>query len=157
MAADKKTILLVEDDTMVSSIYQAKFEADGFRVLIAQDGASGLDLAKKGKPDIIMLDVILPGLDGFSVLEGVKKDKATKSTPVIMLTNLGTEEDKAKGKKMGAVDYLVKASLTPAEVSDKIRKILKIKSRPKSSVEPADQSAQADEPVEANLTKAKEE
>ncbi len=125
MAEINKTILLVEDDAMISSIYKAKFEADGFKVLIAPDGASGLASAKKDKPDIIMLDVILPGLDGFSVLEEVKKDKITKDIPVVMLTNLGTEEDKTKGQKMGAMDYLIKASLTPAQVSDRIEEILK--------------------------------
>lgn len=128
MAKNKKTILLVEDDATISSIYKAKFEADNFNVLIAQDGASGLALIKKEKPDIIMLDIILPGLDGFSVLEEVKKDKTTEHIPVIMLTNLATEDDRVKGHKMGAVDYLVKASLTPAEVSEKIKKALKIKS-----------------------------
>ncbi|MDD4900521.1 MAG: response regulator [Patescibacteria group bacterium] len=122
---DNKKILLVEDDATISSIYQAKFTADGFKVLTAQDGAVGLSLAKSEKPDIIMLDVILPGLDGFSVLEEIKKGQTTKHIPVIMLTNLGTEDDKIKGKKMGAADYLVKASLTPAEVSEKVKNILK--------------------------------
>lgn len=127
MAKDKKKILLVEDDAMISSIYKTKFEADGFQVFVAVDGATGLDLAKKEKPDLMMLDVILPGLDGFSVLEEIKKDKTTRSIPVIMLTNLGTEDDKAKGQKMGALDYLVKASLTPGQISEKIEKILSIK------------------------------
>ncbi|MDO8592616.1 MAG: response regulator [bacterium] len=127
MDKNKKTILVVEDDSMISSMYKTKFEADGFNVLTAEDGAFGLELAKKEKPDIIMLDIILPQLDGFSVLEEVKKDKATKKIPVIMLTNLGTNEDKIKGQKMGAVDYLVKASLTPGQVSAKIKQVLKIK------------------------------
>lgn len=126
MAKNKKKILLVEDDAMISSIYKAKFEADGFEVLAAVDGIGGLAMAKKEKPDIIMLDVILLGLDGFSVLEEIKKDKTTQNIPVIMLTNLGTEDDKAKGKKMGAEDYLVKASLTPGQISDKIKEVLKI-------------------------------
>ena len=125
MAINIKTILLVEDDAMISSIYKAKFEADGYKALVAQDGASGLALAKKHKPDIIMLDVILPGLDGFSVLEEVKNDDTTKDIAVIMLTNLGTAEDKSKGKKMGAMDYLIKASLTPAQISCRIKEILK--------------------------------
>ena len=111
---------------MISSMYQTKFEADGFEVFIADNGVIGLELAKKEKPDIIMLDVILPQLDGFSVLEEIKKDQATKKIPVIMLTNLGTEEDKIKGEKMGALDYLVKASLTPGQVSEKIKKALKM-------------------------------
>lgn len=119
-----KKILVVEDDGMISSMYKTKFEADGFEVLIAADGASGLEIAKQEKPDMVMLDVILPQLDGFSVLEEIKKDKALKATPVIMLTNLSTEEDKIKGEKLGALDYLVKASLTPGQVSSKIKKVL---------------------------------
>jgi DNA-binding response OmpR family regulator len=126
MSENKKKILVVEDDGMISSMYKTKFEADGFIVFIAEDGASGLEIARKEKPDIIMLDIILPRLDGFSVLEEIKKDKNIKNTPVIMLTNLGTDEDKKKGEKSGASDYLVKASLTPAQVSDKIRKALKL-------------------------------
>ncbi len=125
MAGKKKKILVVEDDAMISSMYKTKFESDGFDVLIADNGAVGFELAKKEKPDIIMLDVILPQLDGFSVLDNIKKDKNIKNIPVIMLTNLGTEEDKAKGKKMGALDYLVKASLTPGQVSEKIKQRLK--------------------------------
>ncbi|MBI2459548.1 MAG: response regulator [Parcubacteria group bacterium] len=126
MAKSKKKILVVEDDSMISSMYKTKFDADGFEVFIADNGVVGLELAKQEKPDIIMLDVILPQLDGFSVLDQIKKDKAMKNIPVIMLTNLGTEEDKIKGKKMGAADYLVKASLTPGQISEKIKKALKI-------------------------------
>jgi len=120
----KKKILLVEDDTLISSMYKTKFKADGFEVVIASDGASALVLAKKEKPDIVMLDIILPQLDGFTVLEELKKDQATKQIPVVMLTNLSTTEDKAKGEKLGAVDYLVKASLTPAQVSQRIKSTL---------------------------------
>lgn len=125
MPNKKKKILVVEDDPMISSMYKTKFELDGFDVLTADNGAKGFELAKKEKPDIIMLDVILPQLDGFSVLDNIKKDKAVKNIPVIMLTNLGTEEDMAKGKKMGALDYFVKASLTPGQVSEKIKQYLK--------------------------------
>ena len=125
MPDNKKKILIVEDDNMISSIYKTKFEADGFAAVVAGNGAEGLDIARKEQPDIIMLDVILPQIDGFSVLEELKKDKLTKDIPVIMLTNLGTDEDKAKGEKMGAVDYFVKISLTPAQISEKIKKHLK--------------------------------
>lgn len=112
---------------MISSMYKTKFAADDFEVITADSGVSGLELAKKEKPDIIMLDVILPQLDGFSVLDQIKKDKTTKDIPVIMLTNLGTDEDRKKGESLGAADYLVKASLTPGQVSDKIKQALKIK------------------------------
>jgi len=125
MTIKKQKVLIVEDDNMISSIYKTKFEADGFAAVVAGNGAEGLDIARKEQPDIIMLDVILPQIDGFSVLEELKKDKLTKDIPVIMLTNLGTDEDKAKGEKMGAVDYFVKASLTPAQISEKIKKHLK--------------------------------
>ena len=125
MPQNRKKVLLVEDDKTISSMYKIKIEIGGFEVLIADNGADGLKLAKEQKPDIIMLDVILPQLDGFSVLEELKKGALTKNIPVVMLTNLGTEEDKEKGGKLGAVDYLVKANLTPAQVEEKIEQYLK--------------------------------
>ncbi|MDD5032114.1 MAG: response regulator [Patescibacteria group bacterium] len=121
---DKK-ILIVEDDQMICSMYKTKFEAEGLTCLIANDGLSGLELAKKENPNLIMLDVILPQLDGFSILKELKADSKTKSIPVIMLTNLGTDEDKKKGEELGAADYWVKASLTPTEISKKIKEHLK--------------------------------
>ena len=121
----KKKILIVEDDAVISTMYRAKFEADGFEVFTAADGSEGLEIAKKQKPNLIMLDVILPQLDGFSVLEHLKKDAKLKKIPVIMMTNLGTDDDKVKGAKMGAADYLVKASLTPAQISDRVKHYLK--------------------------------
>ncbi len=126
MAEQIKTILIVEDEETISSMYKVKLEESGrLKVLIAIDGALGLEMAKKEKPNIIVLDIILPQLDGFSVLEELKKGNSTKKIPVVMLTNLGTDEDKAKGKKLGAVDYLVKANLTPAQVEEKIKQYLK--------------------------------
>jgi len=125
MAENKKKILLVEDDETIGLMYKTKLENDGYEVITAENGADGLKLAKENKPGIIMLDVILPQIDGFTVLEELKKDAATKDIPVIMLTNLGTDEDKQKGDKLGAVDYLVKANLTPAQVEEKIKEHLK--------------------------------
>jgi len=124
MAENNKKILIVEDDNVISSMYKTKFEDDGFMVVTADNGATALDLARQEKPNLILLDIILPQLDGFSVLGELKKDSTTEKIPVIMLTNLGTDEDKVKGEKMGAADYLVKASLTPAQVSEKIKQYL---------------------------------
>lgn len=121
---NKKKILIVEDDTTISSMYKTKLEAEGFMVVAAEDGGSGLEAAKKVDPDIILLDVIMPGLDGFSVLEGIRKEKKLNKTIVVMLTNLGTEEDQEKGKRMGANDYLVKSDLTPSDVSKKVKELL---------------------------------
>ena len=121
---DQKTILLVEDDQILIKMYTRKFEKEGFEVLSAFDGQTGLDeLAKaEPKPSVILLDVMLPKLDGFQVLEKVKADPATKDIPVILLTNLGGgQEDRQKGQKLGAVDYLVKSDLTPAQIVEKVK------------------------------------
>lgn len=121
----KNKILIVEDDKMIGSMYKTKLESEGFEIFLADNGETGLEMAKQEKPDIIMLDIILPLLDGFSVLEELKKDTSTKNIPVVMLTNLSTDEDREKGKKMGATDYLVKANLTPTQVGMEIKKHLK--------------------------------
>ncbi len=122
--ANKKKVLIVEDDNMISAMYKTKLEQDGFTVVIADNGATGVEMAKSDKPDIVMMDVILPQLDGFSALEEIKNDPKTKKIKVVMLTNLGTDEDRRKGEALGAADYLVKANLTPAQVSEAIKKYL---------------------------------
>lgn len=124
MNSKNKKILIIEDDATLSLMYKVKFETDGFIVLTADNGALGVEMAKEEKPDLILLDVILPQLDGFSVLEEIKRNAGTKNIPVAMLTSLGTTEDQEKGIKMGAVDYIIKASLTPAELSEKVSSIL---------------------------------
>jgi len=123
--ASKKTILIVEDDTMISAMYQTKLSAEGLEVLVADNGVDGLRLADDKKPDLILLDVIMPQMDGFAVLAELQKNIKTKKIPVILLTNLGTEEDQQKGKELGATDYIVKSSLTPEQVSDKVKKMIK--------------------------------
>ena len=118
-------VLIVEDDVFLSGIYQKKFEMEGFKVIMAGDGEAGWQTAKKKKPDIILLDILLPKLDGFAVWEKLKKDAETKNIPVILLTNLGQKDDVEKGLEQGAVDYLIKAHFKPSEVVDKVNKILK--------------------------------
>lgn len=122
--AKKLAILIVEDDTFLAGIYANKFEREGFKVLLATDGEAGLKTAKKEIPDIILLDILLPKLDGFEVLEKVKADDATRGIPVILLTNLGQKEDVDKGLKLGAADYLIKAHFMPAETVEKVKKVL---------------------------------
>lgn len=125
MANDKKTILLAEDDEMISGMYKTKLEQAGFEVLAATNGSDALELALDNKPDLVLLDIIMPQLDGFTVLERLKMSAKTKSIPVYLLTNLGTEEDIEKGKGLGAKDYLVKANLTPTEVLSKVKEEFK--------------------------------
>jgi DNA-binding response OmpR family regulator len=123
--ADKIKILLVEDDTFLVEMYTTKFELEGFGVIAAEDGQKGLDMSKKEKPDIILLDILMPKMDGFAVLDALKKDKELANIPVVLLTNLGQKDDVKKGFEKGAVGYLIKAHFMPSEVVDKIKKILK--------------------------------
>ncbi len=120
-----KKVLIVEDEEYLAQMYQTKFENEGYEVLVANDGSEGIEKAKKNKPDIILLDIILPKKDGFMVLKELKADKITANIKIIMLTNLGQDEDVTKGKKLGALDYLVKANLTPAQLVDKVAEYLK--------------------------------
>ncbi len=127
MTETKKVhVLLVEDDTFLANIYKTKFDMEGFKVSVSENGEEGLADAKKKKPDIILLDILLPKMDGFTVLEKLKEDSGVKDIPVILLTNLGQKDDVSKGLEMGAVDYLIKAHFKPSEVVDKVKKILKI-------------------------------
>lgn len=119
-------ILLVEDDVFLASIYQKKFEMEGFKITVVDNGEKVLAEAKKKTPDIVLLDILLPKRDGFSVLGQLKEDSATKSIPVILLTNLGQKDDVDKGLAAGATDYLIKAHFKPSEIVDKVKKVLKI-------------------------------
>lgn len=120
----KPKILIVEDDTFLAGIYAGKFEKEGFKVALAQDGEIALKTAKKELPDIVLLDILLPKLDGFEVLEQLKADAVLRNIPVILLTNLGQKEDVDRGLKLGAADYLIKAHFMPAETVDKVKKVL---------------------------------
>lgn len=121
----KPKILLIEDDTFLSGLYTTKFNMEGWEVFAATDGERGLQLAKEKKPDLILLDIILPVKDGFDVLRELKKDENIKATPVILLTNLSQKEDVNKGLQNGAVDYLIKAHFMPSEVVEKVKKYIK--------------------------------
>jgi len=118
------TILIIEDDPSIKQMYKMKFAEAKYKVLEASTGVEGIEMAKKERPSIILLDIIIPQLDGFKVLQKLKDDDSTKKIPVILLTNLGQEGDKEKGTKAGAVDYLVKASFTPTQVLKKVEKYI---------------------------------
>lgn len=124
--AVKAKVLIVDDDMFLSGIYATKLELEGFGVVTARDGEEGVKAALKELPDLILLDVLMPKLDGFEALRQLKQQESTKNIPVIMLTNLGQKEDIEKGLQDGAVDYLIKAHFVPAEAVDKIKKVLKI-------------------------------
>lgn len=120
-----KTILVVEDDKFLRELITQKLAKEGYEVVEATDGEDGIKKIKETKPALVLLDLILPGIDGFEVLSKMKEDPDVSSTPVIILSNLGQREDVEKGLKLGAIDYLIKAHFTPGEIIEKIRKILK--------------------------------
>jgi DNA-binding response OmpR family regulator len=124
MAEDKKKILLVEDDKFLSEMYATKLTGSGFDVETAFDGQEALVKANAQKPNLILLDVVLPKMDGFEFLQLLKKEAAIADTPVIILTNLGQKEEVEKGLKLGAKDYIIKAHFTPTEVVAKVKKLL---------------------------------
>lgn len=118
-------ILVIEDDKFLRELISKKLAKEGFAVSEAIDGEEGIKKIKEEKPDLILLDLILPGIDGFEVLSKMKDDPLLSAVPVIILSNLGQKEDVEKGLKLGAVDYLIKAHFTPGEIIEKIRANLK--------------------------------
>lgn len=120
-----KKILIVEDDKFLRELISQKLQKEGYDITEAVDGEEGVKKSRDSKPDLILLDLILPGIDGFEVLSRVKEDAESKSVPVIILSNLGQKEDVERGMKLGAVDFLIKAHFTPGEIIEKIKTILK--------------------------------
>lgn len=119
-------ILLVDDDALLVRMYQKKLENDGYIVATADDGETALQKVSELKPDLILLDIMMPKLNGLDVLAILKENQATANIPVILLTNVGgSDEDAQRGLEMGAVAYLVKASNRPKAVVEKVKEILK--------------------------------
>ena len=122
-------ILLIEDDKFLRELIIQKLGREGYEVAEAPEGEAGLAKAKEEKPDLVLLDLILPGIDGFEVLSRMKKDPALASIPVIILSNLGQRDDVQKGIDLGAEDYLIKAHFTPGEIVEKIKVTLEAKKK----------------------------
>ncbi len=118
-------ILLVDDDPLLVRMYQKKLENDGYTVITADDGDTALAKITEVKPDLILLDIMMPKTNGLQVLAKLKEDKDTANIPVILLTNVyGSDEDIDRGLELGAVAYLVKASNQPKVVVAKVKEIL---------------------------------
>jgi DNA-binding response OmpR family regulator len=120
-----KKILIIEDDKFLRELISMKLQKEGYTIVEAVDGEEGEKKIKEEKPDLVLLDLILPGIDGFEVLSRIKEDPTVSSIPVIILSNLGQKEEIEKGLKLGAIDFLVKAHFTPGEIIEKIKNILK--------------------------------
>lgn len=118
-------VVLVEDEEVLLEVLESKLKKEGFEVFSAKDGMAGLDLIKAILPDIILLDVVMPRMDGFEVLENLKKDPELSKIPVIIISNSGQDVEIGRALALGVKDYLVKAEFDPQEVLDKIRGQLK--------------------------------
>lgn len=118
-------LLLIEDDTFFREFYAAKLKEEGIEVEVATDGEDGLDKITKVKPDIILLDIIMPKKDGFEVLQALSQSASLKKIPVIVFSTLGQETDVEKAKKLGARDYINKSFFDFDGLKTKINTVLK--------------------------------
>lgn len=119
-------ILIIEDDIVLSRMYQKKFEHEGFEVTAAYSGGEGLQKAPMEKPDVILLDIMMPAVDGFAVIRTLKKDETTRNISIIILTNLGTSQIFIEeAKRLGVKEYLIKYKTSAKEVIEAVKRALK--------------------------------
>lgn len=117
-------ILLVEDDPFLTTMYKTRFEGEGHEVEVARDGEVALSILKHSPPHILILDVMLPRLSGFSILEEMQKSEILRRVPVVVLSNLTDEESIKKAQVFGIKEFLIKARYTPTQIYDIIKKYL---------------------------------
>ncbi len=117
-------ILIVEDEDVLLRVLQEKFEGENFKVFTAKDGSAAITSVKKNIPDAILLDILLPKVDGLEVLAAIKEDSNLKNIPVIMLSNVDNNEKVDQALKMGAVDYMIKTQYPINEVVEKVNKYI---------------------------------
>lgn len=120
----QKTILLVEDDDNLASVYETRLQAEGFSTHRVANGEEALAAALQTKPDLIMLDVMMPKVSGFDVLDILRNTPETQSVKIIMLTALSQDADKERAQKLGVDDYLVKSQIVIADVVDRVKQHL---------------------------------
>ncbi len=117
-----KKILLVEDEEVMINLLQKKLIKDGYEVLIARDGREGLRKMKEIKPDLVLLDIIMPAMGGFEVMEEKNKNLELREIPVIIISNSGQPVEIDRAQKLGVKDWLIKTEFDPQEVADKVVK-----------------------------------
>lgn len=120
----KKKVLVVEDDQFLVKAYEIKLKKEGIEVWVARDGNEAISFLEREKPNIVLLDLMLPGINGFDVLLAIRKNEKWKDVPVIILSNLGQDQDMQRGKELGASEYLVKANTKISDIVEKVKKYL---------------------------------
>ena len=125
-ASKKPVVLIVEDDEVLLRALYLIFHHDDYTIATASDGQTALDMTGRLKPDIVLLDLLLPKMNGFDYLKNLRSNTVLKDTPVIVLSNLGDSDNIAKAKSLGANDYLIKSNTDLTVLNDKVKKLLKI-------------------------------
>jgi len=125
-----KTVFVVEDDPFILDIYTTKLRESGFSVESSSNGQDCIKKVQEVKPDLVLLDIVLPGLDGWEIIREIKKQGEFKDLPIVILSNLSQKQEVEKGLDLGAVKYLIKSNYTPGEVVDEIKDILRRKMKP---------------------------
>jgi DNA-binding response OmpR family regulator len=119
--ADKKIILVAEDDAFYGNVFKTKLSKEGYDVIITENGKKALEVARDKTPDLILLDLVMPEMDGFETLQTLKSDDKLKGVPVIVLSNLGQDSDIDKAKQLGAKDYFVKSNVSIQKVVEIVK------------------------------------
>lgn len=124
MAEDKKRLLVVEDDTFLRDLLAQRLNKETYEVLYAVDGEAALETLRDKKPQLILLDILLPGLNGFDILEKIRADKNLSDIKVLILSNLDQPSDRKRGEELGAIDYIIKSNSTIEEIVARVREHL---------------------------------
>ena len=124
-APSRGAVLIVEDDAFLRKLLTDKFKNEGYSVESAEDGREALGKLEKNAPSIVLLDLLMPEVDGFQVLQAIRAKQSTKRLPVVVLSNLGEQEHVARAKALGADDYLIKAHLFLDEIVERVEDIIK--------------------------------
>jgi two-component system alkaline phosphatase synthesis response regulator PhoP len=120
-----KKILIVEDDSFLQGLASTKLEKEGFSVSGASNSEEATKILTTDIPDLVLLDLVLPGIDGFGILKNIRESEKTRTLPVIVFSNLSEDKDIKHAKDLGATDYMVKSNFTLDELADRIKEILK--------------------------------
>ncbi len=124
MSTKKVKVAIIEDDMAIVQMYRTKFETEGYEVATAPDGAAGLELIDSFEPDIILLDLMMPNMNGLDMLARLRAEPAGRDAQVVVLTNMGDTETATRVYKMAADDYIVKAEMTPKQVAERVKALL---------------------------------
>jgi len=123
---DQKTILLVEDEPLLANLLKQRLEKEGISVFLGRDGEEALNILKENKPDLILLDIILPKISGFELMEVLQKDPQFQKAPIVIISNLGQESDVERGQSLGAIGYFIKAKVSIEDLVSKVKAFLKV-------------------------------